>query len=105
MTWPREKFIRKDFTRNQRQQETAKGRKDGELWNGPKCNSGIKDHRRRQQLRLGNEKKTSMIYRKAIRLEIVKRTLRISSVFLKIRKWTLWRGRPPPKRKKRSCTE
>jgi hypothetical protein len=23
----------------------------------------------------------------------------------RMKKWTLWRGRPPPKRKKRSCTE
>jgi hypothetical protein len=101
VTWPRVKFVRKECTRDQTEQETAKGRKDGGLWNGPKCNSDIKNHRTRQQLRLGNEKTTSMIYRKAIRLEIVKRTLRISSVFRKTRKWTLWRGRPPPKRKKR----
>jgi hypothetical protein len=105
VAWPREKFVRKDCTRNQRQQATAKGRKDGGLWNSPKCNSGIKDPRRRQQLRPGNEKTSSMIYKKAIRLEIVKQASRISSVFRKIRKWTMWRGRPPPKRKKRSCTE
>jgi hypothetical protein len=101
VAWQSENVVRKDCVRDQTEQETAKGRKDGGLWNGRKCNSGIKDHRTRQQLRLGNEKTTSMIYRKAIRLEIVKRTLRISSVVRKIRKWTLWRGRPPPKRKKR----
>jgi hypothetical protein len=103
VAWPREKFVRNDCTRNQTERGTAKQRKDGEgLWNGPKCNSGIKDPRTRQQLRLGNERTTSMTYRKAIRLEIVKRASRISSVFRKTQKWTLWRGRPPPKRKK-SC--
>jgi hypothetical protein len=101
VTWPRVKFVRKECTRDQTEQETAKRRKDGGLWNGPKCNSSIKDHRTRQQLHLGNEKTTSMIYRKAIRLEIVKRALRISSVFRKTKKLIWWRGRPPPKRKKR----
>jgi hypothetical protein len=56
----------------------------------------------RQQLLLGNERTTSMIYKKTIRLEIVKGALGISSVFWKTRKWSLWRrGRPPPKRKKK----
>jgi hypothetical protein len=101
VAWLREMFVRKDRTKSQAEQETMKGRKDGGLWNGLKCNSGIKDPRTRQQLHLGNERTTSMIYRKAIRLEIVERALRISSVFRKTRKWILWRGRPPPKRKKR----
>jgi hypothetical protein len=62
----------------------------------------MKDPHTRQQLRLGNERTTSMIYRKAIRVEIVKRALGISSVFWKTRKWFLRRGRPPPlKRKKK----
>jgi hypothetical protein len=52
VAWLREKFVRKDRTRNQAEQETAKGRKDGEgLWKGPECNSGIRDRGLRQQLR------------------------------------------------------
>jgi hypothetical protein len=67
---------------------TRKRRNDGKrLWRGLECNSdlrsrelsqqlrektGIKDPRTSQQLRLGKERTTSMIYRKAIRLEIVK---------------------------------
>jgi hypothetical protein len=47
-----------------------------------------------------NERTFSGIYRKTIGLEIVKRAVRISSGMLKIKDWTLWRGRAPPKRKK-----
>jgi hypothetical protein len=87
VAWPRENFVRKDWTRNQAEQETPK-RSDGKrLWKGLEYNNGlrnrglsqqlssktgIKDPRKRQQLCLGNERTTSMIYRKAIRLEIVK---------------------------------
>jgi hypothetical protein len=46
----------------------------------------------KEQLRLGNERTTSRIYRKTIRLEIVKRALRISSGMRKVTDWTLWRG-------------
>jgi hypothetical protein len=38
--------------------------------------TGIKDPLTREQLRLGNERTISMIYRKAIRLEIVKPSIR-----------------------------
>jgi hypothetical protein len=36
---------------------------------------------------------------------IEKQGVRTSSGLPIIRKWALWRGRPPPKRKKRVCTE
>jgi hypothetical protein len=42
---------------------------------------------------------------KIFRLQIVKRAKEVSSGLRKIRKCTLWRGSPPPKRKERSCTE
>jgi hypothetical protein len=54
----------------------------------------------KEQLPLGNERTTSGIYRKNIGLEIVKRAVRISSGIRKVTDWTLWRGRPPPKRKR-----
>jgi hypothetical protein len=119
VAWPKGNFVRKDWTRIQAEQETPKRRNDGKgLWRGLEYNNGltnrglsrqlrsktgIKDPRTGQQLRLGNERTTSMIYRKAIRLEIVKRALGISSVFRKTRKWILWRGRHPPKRKRHSA--
>jgi hypothetical protein len=121
VAWHSENVIRKDCARDQAKRGTPKRRKDSEgMWKFPECNNGlrnrglrqqlrsktrIKDPRTRQQLHLGNERTTSMIYRKAIRLEIVKRALRISSVFRKTRKWILWRGRPPLKWKMKSCTE
>jgi hypothetical protein len=39
--------------------------------------------------------------KKALDLEIVKQTNKMKSGFGEIRKWTLWRGRPPPKWKKK----
>jgi hypothetical protein len=42
---------------------------------------------------------------KTFRLQIVKRAKEVSSGLRRIRMWTLWRGRPPPKRKKKLRTE
>jgi hypothetical protein len=92
--------VKKDCARDQAKRGTPKRRKDGEgLWIFPECNNGlrnrglsqqlrsktgIKDPHTRYQLRLGNERTTNRIYRKAVRLETVKRALRISSVFRKL---------------------
>jgi hypothetical protein len=102
--------------------EPPKRRRDRErLWKHSECNNDRRDRGLRQQLQgrlrlknsgtreqlhVGNERTTSMVYRKTIGLEIVKRAVvEISSGLWGIRKWTLWRGRPPTKRKKRLCTE
>jgi hypothetical protein len=53
----------------------------------------------KEQLRLGNEKTTSGVYKKTIGLEIVKRAVGLSSSLRRIRNGTLSRGRPHPKRK------
>jgi hypothetical protein len=53
------------------------------------------------QLWLGCERTSSGSYRKTIGLEIVKRSVGVSSGWRKIRNWTLWKSRPPPKRKKK----
>jgi hypothetical protein len=53
-----------------------------------------------EQLHLGSVRTISRIYRKTITLEIVKGEVGISSGIRKIKNWTLWRGRPPPKWKK-----
>jgi hypothetical protein len=42
---------------------------------------------------------------KTFRLQIVKQTKAVSSGLRRIRKWILWRGRPPPKCKKKLHTE
>jgi hypothetical protein len=68
--------------------------------NGPECNNGIRNQDFKEQLRLGSERTSSGIYRKALVPGIVRRTVR-SSVRMRIMSIrTLWRSRPPPKRKK-----
>jgi hypothetical protein len=62
--------------------------------------NGTRNRDFKEQLRLGNERTTSGIYRKTIGLEIVKLAVRISSWMRNVTDWTLWRGRPPPKRKR-----
>jgi hypothetical protein len=63
----------------------------------------LKNPGTRQQLRLGNERTTTTIYRKAIGLVIVKRAVGISSRLQRIRNWTLWRGQPPSKTEKETA--
>jgi hypothetical protein len=104
--WRREKDVRDDRARNKAERGTPKRQKDGErLRKILECKIGIKGEGVREQLqgrmRLKNERTTSMIYWVAIGLEIVKRELGISSGLQRIRNWTLCRGRPPPKRKKK----
>jgi hypothetical protein len=41
------------------------------------------------------------ILRNTRRLEVDRRTTRSTVEMQKIKDWTLWRGRPPPKRKKK----
>jgi hypothetical protein len=53
----------------------------------------------RQYLRLRSMGKGDEIYRKTIRLDIGKQNA--SARMWNIKDWTLWRGRPPPKRLKR----
>jgi hypothetical protein len=62
--------------------------------------NGTRNRNFKEQLRLGIERTTSGIYRKTIGLEIVKRSVKISSGMRKVTDWTLWKGRPPPKRKR-----
>jgi hypothetical protein len=87
---------------------------------GPGCNNGIRDQGQKQQLRgsrkiedlcgelplhFGNKKAKTRIYWKTSRLEILKRAVGISSGLRRTKEWTLWRGRPPPEHKKKSCME
>jgi hypothetical protein len=56
----------------------------------------------KEQLRRRNERTTSDIYRMIIRQEVVKRATEMSTGFLKMRNWALWRGRPNGRR---NCQE
>jgi hypothetical protein len=83
---------------------------------GPGCNNYIRDRGQKQQLRgsrkiedirgklllhFGNKKATNGIYWKTSGLEILKRAVGIYSGLRRKKEWTLWRGRTPPKRKKK----
>jgi hypothetical protein len=70
-------------------------------WTHLECNKGIKDRGARRQLRLRKERVSNRIFRKTGELEIKKRTVMSSTGLQEVCYWTLWRGRPPPKRKKR----
>jgi hypothetical protein len=75
----------------------------------------MKDRGLKKQLR-GNERINNSGMRRQLhpRIEmmlyeifggrIARRVVVTPSWLRKIRNWTLWRGRPPPKRKKISCT-
>jgi hypothetical protein len=112
VAWPREKFVRKDCTRNRTEQETPKRRNDEKrLCTGLKCKNGIRNRGLRQQLRSETGIKDpdarqqlrprieKMLY-EIFRGRIAKQVVITPNGLQKIRKWTLWREQPPPKRKK-----
>jgi hypothetical protein len=64
-------------------------------WQGPECNSGIKDRDASWQIHLRKERTSSRIFRKAVELEIEKRIVRsLTGLREEASDWTLWRGRP-----------
>jgi hypothetical protein len=100
---------------------TLKGRTmENNRLKNPKCKSGIsdigvkrqlrgkmgiKEPRTRWQLRLKSERTISEFARYDFGLEFIKQANDMSSRLQRIRIWTLWRGRPPPKRKKKLQAE
>jgi hypothetical protein len=89
-----------------------KPQKDGKrLWKGQEFNDGLREGMRQQprseigirdpdtrwQLRLRIKRTSDRIDGYTFRLEIIKRANEMSSRSQKVRKWTLWRVRPPPK--------
>jgi hypothetical protein len=89
---------RKNQTKNKFARVTLKGPTLGrrQLMR-QKSTNGTRNRDFKKQLHLGSERTTSGINRKTIGLEIVKQPEGISSGLRKIRNWTLWWGRPPPK--------
>jgi hypothetical protein len=85
---------------------TQKGRTFGKRLRAKlEGSTGIRGRDLKEQLHLGSERTSGRIFRKDLVLEIVKRRV---ETLLRIRKRnvrTLWRGRSPPKRKKRLHTE
>jgi hypothetical protein len=58
-----------------------------------------------KKLRLESTGKLDTIFSKTTRLEIAKRIVRSAVGMRKLKCWALWRGRPPPKRKKKRRVE
>jgi hypothetical protein len=56
---------------------------------------------RRQQLQLESMVNLDMTFRKTMRLGITKQIAGSHVALQRIKKWTLWRGRPPSKQKKK----
>jgi hypothetical protein len=71
------------------------------LRKGKKVADSIGGWSRRQRLHPKSSGKGNEIYRNIIRLAVGKRATEMSTGLLKIKDWTMWRGRPPPKRKKK----
>jgi hypothetical protein len=67
------------------------------FWKDTECKIGIEDPDTRRQLHLKTERTSEEIDKKVFEPESVKRATRMSSGFQKVKDWTLWRGRPPPK--------
>jgi hypothetical protein len=80
---------------------TPKGRTFGKK-NRPKMESikGLRIQDLKKQLYVRSERTSRRIFGKTIVLEIVKRIAESPIGLRKVRDWTLWRGRPPPKQKK-----
>jgi hypothetical protein len=49
--------------------------------------------------------KSNKVFRKTIRLELGNRTARSTVGLQRIKDWTLWKGQPPPKQKKKQRVE
>jgi hypothetical protein len=85
---------------------TQKGRTFGTRCRAkPEGIIGIRDRDFKEWLRLGSERTSGRIFGKTTGLEIATRAVVISSGLRKTSDGTLWKGRPPPKRKKRLHTE
>jgi hypothetical protein len=106
VAWCRGDLVRKGWTGNNVARGPSREWTHGKRRRvDPEGSTGIKDPGTRRQLHLRNEKIAGQIFGKTFRLENAKRIAR-STVGLRTNKdWTLWRGRPPPKRKKKRKVE
>jgi hypothetical protein len=70
-------------------------------WKGPECNNCIRNRDLREQLRLGSKTAFNKALGQTHELEVLTRAVGISIGLRKLSDWTVRRGRPPLKRKKR----
>jgi hypothetical protein len=107
VAWHKESIVRNKWTRakaergNQKVQTRHEDRKRvKDLGGGRPRYLRKRDLKKLQLESTGNLDTT---FNKTMRLEIAKRIARSTVGMPKIRNWTLWRGRPPPKRKKKTA--
>jgi hypothetical protein len=94
-----------NLTRNIRIQESRESPKEfaaAGMRKSPEGNNGIKGWSARQRSYLGSGGTPSKSPYEIFGRKIAKQVVGTSSGLQRIRKWTIWRGRPPPKRKKTS---
>jgi hypothetical protein len=95
--WRKEKVVRKDCVRDQREQEIQRGRTFGKgCQQESDCSNCERSRRVEEKAHRSKGKKTAESFRGRIARQVVV----TPSWLRKIRKLTLWRGRPHPKRKK-----
>jgi hypothetical protein len=118
-------FARKIQFRNKARRRASRQPFGERRWKYPECKSGvtgIRNQSSRQQVRLRKERTTTNgigawksgqqllrgsggMHMKAlyemVSVKIAKQNARSSARMWSIKEWTLWRGRPPPKRLKR----
>jgi hypothetical protein len=95
-------FAKKNQTRNKAGRRASRQPFGKRRWMYRECKNGttgIRNQSSRQQARLRSERTHSRIVGREIRLDIRKQNAR-SAMMWSIKDWTLWRGRPPPKRLK-----
>jgi hypothetical protein len=99
-----EQGTRHNWNRNTFERRTRKGRTlgRGQTMSREGTNASRKPGFK-EQPRFGNVRKNIWVYRTTIGTKMVKQVAGTSRRLRKIRQWTLWRDRPPPKRKKKSC--
>jgi hypothetical protein len=118
-------YVRRYPTRDIVEQEIPKRRmEENKRWKGPECENGVRDRGLKQQqcgnkqtknpttndiegwnlgerapLGIGGTCKKDIC--DIFREKIMEQVVGTSSELRRRKKWTLWRGRPPPKRKKK----
>jgi hypothetical protein len=110
VTWRKADFVKNYSTRVNADQETWKGRTRIKNVGGrrPLCQkkkatteNAIGRCRSEQQSHLGRRGTRKMIFYEIVGRQIAKQIAGYSARLRQDKDWTLWRGRPPPKRKKR----
>jgi hypothetical protein len=85
---------------------TSKGQMFGKRYQAQlKYNNSIRRQGLKQRLHLGSRRALNKTFRQIVELDIAKQTVRTCIRLQKMSVRSLWRGQPPPKRKKRLDTE